>query len=94
MPPSAPTGASHALSHLATSHAATTGSGRWQRSGRLHDRLPSLPSRLAAQVSMILPFLPSGAHAILINYMLSTRARSEATGTERYGPLDETACAS
>ena len=36
-------------------------------------------------VSMILPFLPEGAHAILMNYMLA-KGGAEAKGTERHGP--------
>ncbi len=39
---------------------------------------------------MILPFLPEGAHAILLNFMLS---RSGRKGTERHGPT-ETTCSS
>ena len=38
--------------------------------------------------SMVLPFLPEGAHAILINYMLSERP----SGTERHGGADEARC--
>lgn len=42
-------------------------------------------------VSMILPFLPEGAHAVLLNYMLAPGA---AAGTERHGPADKpAACA-
>ena len=41
-------------------------------------------------VSMILPFLPEGAHAVLINFMVSPK---EGTGTERHGPRDAESCA-
>lgn len=41
----------------------------------------------AGGVSMVLPFLPDGAHAILLNYMLAREA--DARGTERHGPAEE-----
>jgi hypothetical protein len=44
-------------------------------------------------VSMILPFLPQGAHAILINYQLAPKG-TELRGTERHGPgaSEEASC--